>query len=69
MTLSEGSGSIFNTTLDIHFGVTGSNAAPLPEIPKVIHRIKTCQGKNSIEHWGHMPRIEEEAVTVAPFHI
>ena len=67
--LSQGAGCVLHSMHDIYFGVSGCDAAPLAECFEVIHGVLARQCQLSIQHRGHMSRIQEEAIATGPLRV
>ncbi len=69
MALSQRTGTVFHSTLDIQLRMTGSHTSPLAELFKLIHAITSCKSKYAVQHRRHVPRIHKEPVAGYPFGI
>ena len=69
MSLPERARGILHTAHHVHLGVAGRHAAPLAQRLQVFGRIVSRQRQHRVEHRRHMPRIEEETVTVGVSHV
>ena len=69
MALAQRTGCVFHAMLDIQFGMTGSDAAPRAECLQVIGRVAAGKMQHTVEHWRHVTRIQEEAVTGKPCRV
>ena len=66
MTLSEGTGSILDATLNLALGVTGCHRTPLAQVLQILQRVLADEAELRVEHRSHVTGIEEETVATLP---
>ena len=66
MALAQRAGGVFNAPGWIHFGMSGSGAAPLAEALHLILTVKAVQTQGGVEHGGHVTGIQEKTVAFEP---
>ena len=66
MSLSQRSGRVLHSVLDVALGVSRSDAAPLAELLDVFNGKFSLKGQGRIEHRRHVTRVKEEAVSTGP---
>ena len=66
MSLSQRSGRVLHSVLDVALGVSRSDAAPLAELLDVFNGKFPLKDQGRIEHRRHVTRVKEEAVSTGP---
>lgn len=69
MPLAQRTRRILHTVQHVHFRMARRDAAPLPQITQILHRISSGQCESRVEHRRHVSRIEEETVPEGIIHL
>ena len=69
MPLAQRTRRILHTVQHVHFGMARRDAAPLPQVTQILHRIGSGQRESRVEHRRHVSRIEEETVPERIIHL